>query len=66
MRTRRSFQPMLDSMPSRIAPSAIGGPVLLAAPTGPAMSAPITQVTVHPCDTNMPETGSSTPIRTTN
>jgi hypothetical protein len=66
MRTRRSFQPMLDLMPSRIAPSAMGGPALLAAPTGPAMSAPIAQVIGQPCDTPMPETGSSSPIPTTN
>ena len=66
MRTRRSFQPMLDSMPSRIAPSAIGGPALLAAPTGPAISAPTVQMIAHSCDTPMPETGSSTPIRDTN
>jgi hypothetical protein len=63
MRTRRCFQPVLDSMPTRIAPSAVGGfvsPILLAAAVAPLQSLhPICM----PADTEMPETGPSTPIK---
>ena len=61
MRTRRHFQPMLDSMPSRIAPSAVGGliaPVVLAAVVTHLQSP---HQTCLPDDTEMPETGPSTP-----
>jgi hypothetical protein len=63
MRTRRHFQPMLDSMPSRIAPSAVGGlmaPAMVAAAVT-ALHAP--QLTCQPEDTEMPETGEPTPIK---
>jgi hypothetical protein len=60
MRTRRHFQPMLDSMPVRIAPSAVGGLTLVA--VTPLVVPPSHTVTMHTDDTNMPETGSSTPI----
>jgi hypothetical protein len=62
MRTRRHFQPMLDSMPSRISPSAAGGliaPVLLAPAVAHLQTAP---PVCTPADTNMPETGTPTPI----
>jgi hypothetical protein len=61
MRMRRHFQPMLDSMPSRIAPSAVGGllsPVLVAHAS--LLLRPTPPVCV-PQDTEMPETGPSTP-----
>ena len=60
MRTRRHFQPMLDSMPVRIAPSAIGGLVQVVATTL-VVSSPHT-VTLQSDDTQMPETGPSTPV----
>ena len=62
MRMRRHFQPMLDSMPTRIAPSAFGGliaPVALAAAVAAFHS---THLTCRPDDTDMPQTGTSTPI----
>jgi hypothetical protein len=62
MRTRRHFQPMLDSMPSRIAPSAVGG---LLAPVLVAHAGVLLQQTPRECvaqDTNMPESGEPTPI----
>ena len=61
MRMRRQFQPMLDSMPSRISPSAIGGlisPVLRAVAV---THLPSTAPVCAPDDTDMPQTGSSTP-----
>jgi hypothetical protein len=61
MRTRRHFQPMVESMPGRIAPSAIGGlisPVVLAAAVAPAHSP---QPTCMQQDTEMPDTGTSVP-----
>jgi hypothetical protein len=61
MRMRRHFQPMLDSMPSRISPSAIGGvvsPVLLGAAITQLQS---TNPVCMPDDTEMPEPGTSTP-----
>jgi hypothetical protein len=60
MRARRRFQPMLDSMPIRIAPSSISGftPTLVhSAPT----SSP-TPPRVIAQDTLMPESGKSSPI----
>jgi hypothetical protein len=64
MRARRRFQPLLDSMPSRIAPSAVGGmtpPVAnhAAAVAHHTSTAPSFRVD----DTNMPQIGTSTPKR---
>ena len=63
MRMRRHFQPMLDSMPSRIAPSAVGG---LMAPVLVAHAGVLLHPTPSVCvkqDTEMPETGGEpTPI----
>jgi hypothetical protein len=62
MRMRRRFQPMLDSMPSRIAPSAVGGlisPAVLLAGTTPLHSP---QTGCQPEDTDMPQVGNPTPI----
>jgi hypothetical protein len=62
MRTRRRFQPSLDSMPSRIAPSSIGLP----APTfSTAIHSPLTAAlpslgVAHPSDTS--QSGDSNPI----
>ena len=65
MRTRRHFQPMLDSMPSRISPSAAGG-LIAHALLAPAVAHLQTMAPVcAPADTNMPETGPSTPIKPT-
>jgi hypothetical protein len=52
MRTRRQFQPMLDAMPSRIAPSSFGGAahIVLHAPTA------------VPEDTDPPVSEGSSPI----
>jgi hypothetical protein len=50
MRARRQFQPMLNSMPSRIAPS-----------TG-VLLAPLVQTVALPQDTDPPEGGGSGPI----
>jgi hypothetical protein len=61
MRTRRHFQPLLDSMPTRLAPSAGGGliaPIVLAVAVTAWHS---THVTCQPNDTDMPQSGSSTP-----
>jgi hypothetical protein len=63
MRTRRHFQPMLDSMPSRISPSAAGGLIahVLVAPA--AINLQTTRLVCTPADTEMPETGGEpTPI----
>jgi hypothetical protein len=60
MRARRRFQPMLDSMPIRIAPSAMSVPVLALVQTAP-ISLPTPQHVVSQ-DTLMPETGHSSPI----
>jgi hypothetical protein len=66
MRTRRHFQPMLDSMPSRISPSAAGGmiaPVLLAPAVAQLQTIP---PALMPQDTEMPESGGEpTPIKPT-
>jgi hypothetical protein len=62
MRTRRHFQPMLDSMPYRIAPSAVVIISHVVAPTGNLQGLP----TMIPDDTNMPENGSSTPVNPAN
>jgi hypothetical protein len=63
MRTRRHFQPALDSMPIRIAPSTVVSPahvttVIISTSVSPTL-------TMHAQDTNMPETGSSTPVTPT-
>ncbi len=55
MRTRRQFQPMLDSMPLRIAPSAVA-----ALSTTLVVSA-LHNITAKTDDTEMPETDPSTP-----
>jgi hypothetical protein len=61
MRTRRHFQPILDSMPSRIAPSAICGVAPVQAAELALTNTPVVQIAAQFCDTPMPETGSSTP-----
>ncbi len=61
MRMRRRFMPMLDSMPSRIAPSALAvAPAIVqsAAPSG----AGTCPVQIGADDTDPPETTGSTPI----
>ena len=60
MRMRRRFQPMLDSMPGRIAPSAVAGlsHVVVAVNIGSNSHLRTMQVD----DTNMPQTGEATPI----
>jgi hypothetical protein len=58
MRTRRQFQPMLDSMPLRIAPSAVAG-----LSTTLIISASH-HITMQTDDTEMPDTGPSTPTPT--
>ncbi len=66
MRMRHHFQPMLESMPTRIAPSAVGGliaPLMLAAAVTHLQSS---RPGCQPCDTEMPETGSSKPINPPN
>ncbi len=59
MRTRRHFQPVLDSLPVRIAPSSVtvSLPALVRA-----VSAPVAGVGCLPDDTLMPETGGTAPI----
>jgi hypothetical protein len=62
MRTRRHFQPMLDSMPIRIAPStvAISAPAHV---TTMIISTSISNtLTANANDTEMPDTGPSTPV----
>jgi len=62
MRTRRHFQPTLDGMPSRIAPSAVGG-LLLSSVVGQISPPSSAQPPVAaPKDTHMPQTGTSSPI----
>jgi hypothetical protein len=60
MRARRRFQPMLDSMPIRIAPSSIGGstPAVVQTAGTPSSSLPH----VLTADTMMPEKGGTAPI----
>jgi hypothetical protein len=62
MRMRRRFQPMLDSMPSRIAPSAFGGLIAPAAQAAAVAPFHSPQPTCQPEDTEMPETGTAKPI----
>jgi hypothetical protein len=62
MRTRRHFQPMLDSMPVRIAPSAVGGLTQVLATTLNVNASH--NITMHTDDTEMPETEPSTPTPT--
>jgi hypothetical protein len=62
MRTRRHFQPMLDSMPIRIAPSTVA-----IFPTAHVTHAIISTsnsntLTMSADDSEMPDTGPSTPI----
>ncbi len=57
MRTRRRFQPMLDVLTSRIAPSAIG---VIPQPALAAAGASVGHLvlpTCQPDDSDMPETG---------
>jgi len=61
MRTRRRFQPMLDGLSRRIAPSTIGvvqPPGIAAAGVSAGHSLPICQ----PDDSEMPETGVLCPL----
>jgi hypothetical protein len=61
MRTRRTFQPMLDVLSSRIAPSAVAvGPQV--AFTGAGGSTGHSLPTVQADDSSMPETGVMTPL----
>lgn len=63
MRTRRQYQPSVDGLPYRIAPSSlVVAPAvsLLASTTMP--PAMRTMPTMSPCDTDMPETGTPAPI----
>ncbi len=62
MRTRRHFQPMLDSMPVRIAPSAVSGLTQVLAATRSVDASH--NITIYSDDTAMPETEPSTPIPT--
>ena len=59
MRARRRFQPMLDSMPIRIAPSSLSGLPLVVVHALPTMSPP-SQLMAQ--DTLMPEKGGSNPV----
>jgi len=62
MRTRRHFQPTLDGLPSRIAPSAVGG-LLHVAVLGHVSSSPSSKpATPIRMETTMPETGTLTPV----
>jgi len=62
MRAARRFQPALESMPSRIAPSAIGGlthllvPAVAVSPSHPSLPLKATN------DSDVPQTGHSSPI----
>jgi hypothetical protein len=62
MRTRRHFQPMLDSMPIRIAPSAVGISTSVHVTTVIISASKPPVLTMHANDTDMPQTGSSTPV----
>jgi hypothetical protein len=62
MRARRNFQPTLDSMPSRIAPSAVGITTHVVAQVAVVSSMHMGGLTCQPCDTIMPPSGSSSPI----
>jgi hypothetical protein len=62
MRTRRHFQPMLDSMPSRISPSAAGGLIAHALLAPAVAHLQMMPPVCAPADTDMPQSGSSTPI----
>jgi hypothetical protein len=60
MRARRRFQPVLDSMPIRIAPSSISGFTPALVQSAPTSSPTPPQVIAQ--DTLMPEKGGSNPI----
>jgi hypothetical protein len=62
MRTRRHFQPMLDSMPIRIAPSTVGIFTPVHATTVIISASNSNTLTMHADDSEMPDTGPSTPI----
>jgi hypothetical protein len=62
MRTRRQFQPFVDALPYRIAPSSlVVAPAVSLVATPPPPASGIT-LTMSPGDTDMPETGTSAPI----
>jgi hypothetical protein len=57
MRTRRHFQPIIDGLPCRIAPSAVAAAsVSLVVSHGPSVPS------MSPADTDMPETGVISPV----
>jgi hypothetical protein len=60
MRARRSFQPVLDSMPIRIAPSSISGATPAVVQTAPTSTPTLKQDL--PCDTLTPGGGHMSPI----
>ncbi len=60
MRARRRFQPMLDSMPIRIAPSSISGLTPSVAHSAPTFSPTPPRVIAQ--DSLMPEKGGSGPV----
>ena len=62
MRTRRHFQPMLDSMPIRIAPSTVGVFTPAHVTTVVTSTSNSKALTMIADDTEMPDTGPSTPI----
>ena len=57
MRTRRRFQPTVDGLPYRIAPSTIEG-VMADVATPPASDVPV----MTPCDADPPQNGVGSPI----
>ena len=61
MRVRRRFQPTLDSLPLRIAPSTSGGVGIVVQCPAPSSTGPI-RVTMGVDDTDSPESTGSTPI----
>ena len=60
MRARRHFQPMIDSMPIRIAPSSLIGVPPVVVKALPTISPPPSQLMAQ--DTLMPEKGGSNPV----
>jgi hypothetical protein len=60
MRARRHFQPMLDSMPIRIAPSSFSGSAPALVQTAGTISSTLPHAL--PADTMMPEGGHTAPI----
>jgi hypothetical protein len=62
MRTRRHFQPMLDSMPIRIAPSAVGVLSQVVAPISGAGGTVSHLPAMQARDIDSPDTTTSSPI----